>query len=106
MHELLLSFRSSGSSGLDLVAEAILFAAPRMILAHGIDELSMGSGCDPRRRIGGDAVFGPAGERGGEGLLHRLFCAIEGSGDADQGRNNPSRFLAEHGFREGTDISH
>ena len=44
-------------------------------------------------------------QRRGEGLLHRLFGAIEGAAQPDQPSDDPAVLAAKHRFDRGADFS-
>jgi hypothetical protein len=65
------------------------------LTAQAVDRPVAGDAGDPGTGVGGDAVPGPALQRGHEGLLHRLFGELEIADHADQRRDRPSRLLPE-----------
>jgi hypothetical protein len=50
---------------------------------------------DPRRRVSGDAVTGPALESAGKCVLDRVLGQIEIAEDADEDRDRTAPFLSE-----------
>ncbi len=66
--------------------------------AHGVDRFEAAGRDEPRARVVGHTVARPLLDRRGEGVVHRLFGAIEIAEQADERREHAPRVGAVDGI--------
>src|SRR5262249_6884173 len=81
-----------------LVSKRILFLLGSRCSPAAIDELPVCYGGDPGGGVARNSRLRPRSQRGSERLLHSLLGPVERTGYPDQGRDDPSRLLAEDRF--------